>query len=248
MTMLCTLMERVAGAFWHEPRHGSFETNTGKGDASRRLRSRAWGRSKWWGETGQLPFGRSRTIQIQELQAGATEVLQDNLLGSGRFGSSMTMIAVAAGGFFLKWHGETTCGDLCLPSISAVTAACMFCRKTVRKQAVTSASRHLPWPCGLCPSSLSSSIQRPYTHRLDFSLLFDFRRPLLLVFLLLKQFLLRFKAVLIDCLRAPTRRSTVRHSSPVVPSSLVAQPPSLHIIGFNSLHRTTTLLCRRRSW
>lgn len=156
------------------------------------------------------------------------------------------MIAVAAGGFFLKWHGETTCGLCCLPSISVCFVEGRA--RTKQQQAVTSVpSRHCI-ALAVCPSSLSSSIQRPYTHRLDFSLLFDVRRPLLLVFLLLKQFLLRFTAVLIDCLRAPTHRFTAHRSSPVVPSSLVAQPPSLHIIGFNSRHRTTTESCRRRSW
>lgn len=103
--------------------------------------------------------------------------------------------------FKVAWRNETTCGLCCLPSISV-------CFVEDPCTQVTSASRHL----AVCPSSLSSSIQRPYTHRLDFSLLFDVRRPLLSVFLLLKQFLLRFKAVLIDCLRAPTRRFTAHFS------------------------------------
>jgi hypothetical protein len=39
-------------------------------------------------------------IHIQVTEAGATEVLQDDAWRSGRFGRSMTMIAVGTGGFF----------------------------------------------------------------------------------------------------------------------------------------------------
>lgn len=94
-------------------------------------------------------------------------------------------------------------GLCCLPSISAATAGCMFCRKTVHFSAVTSASRHLPWPC-LSLLSLSSSIQRPYTHQFNFSLLFDLCRPLAVAFLVAETLLPRFEAILIDCLRAPS--------------------------------------------
>jgi len=85
-------------------------------------------RSSWWGETGQrCPEDDKHSSTAQ---AGTTGVLQDDDWRSGRIGSSMTMIAVAAGGFFFKWHRETTCG-LCW--LGAAIAGCMFCRETVRR-------------------------------------------------------------------------------------------------------------------
>jgi hypothetical protein len=81
----------------------------------KRLR-RVWGKSSfWWGETGHLQrFSEVvDTYNIEAAKEGATEVLQDDGWRSGKFGSSMTMIAVGAGGFFFKWHRETTCGLCC---------------------------------------------------------------------------------------------------------------------------------------
>lgn len=117
--VLCTLMVRVAevederfiGILARAKIWFSNETNSARrelGDASRRLRKEESSGEQLVGILWATALsGTTNDRQVQDGGRSNGGFARRSRVAR-RFGGRMTMIAVAAGGFFFKWHRETT--------------------------------------------------------------------------------------------------------------------------------------------